>query len=881
MTTSSASLAATPATVKCPTRIITYAWGAKYVDTLLSLTLPALLAPGNLPYVASEVPCELIILTQWRFFFKINRHPAVVRIRKLCPVRLVRLDDLIVSKDKYGMTLTYALHRAFSDLGPAMTEHWQIFLNADFILADGSLRTVIGHLSRGARIVASPSYCTIAEEVIPELRKHLDATTSTLSIPHRELARLILQHRHTVIRGKTVNQTSFHMRYADQFYWSVDDGTLIGYQMPVSIVGLRPKRYVAEPKSYWDFGLIWEYCPRAEISVIGNSDDFMMLELRDRSVAQDQIVPGPLDKKEVAERMVTWVTPYQRHFLNFPLTLHDRDLPPTVEDARVKLRSFVDEVMSNTPPLPSHIKHSQWEYHWAAFQDARRLPNRIRSWGKTRLQHLATAVTPVARVTQRAFRRTVVSPLRAKLRRIELRAELRTIEPRVERKAIEIYKPFARVVGNQYVRPALRWLGLEIVKSTTLSALQKTANLWASEATLKAEEVTRLKGEWAREVALKEEEVSRLKGEWAREAALKEEEVSRLKGEWAREAALKEEEVSRLKGQQQADRISITRFKEKIADLNSVVTKYQLKLGRHDLGYTQRPRFTEWVIQRGLLETAFTLVDVGVQGGIHPRWNALGNALRVYGFDPLEEAIEPLVRFNLPNHQYHAVALGDQDGERDFFVPEVLPASSFFPRETKQDQARMTIDPSNWRAIQTRRVPIRRLDTLMSEGVVPRADFLKIDCEGFEPAVLKGAGRFLGETGVLGIESEIGFSSIDWPQTHFLAVYEQLLPHGFRLSDLAFNRVHFRSFLERARSLGRETTTISFPGTFEILFSRSLTIAKVAPSRDEVLKAAIIFELYGMLDVAYDLLQVFQSIFPPSAQIQDGADELIPKRGCL
>jgi FkbM family methyltransferase len=295
-----------------------------------------------------------------------------------------------------------------------------------------------------------------------------------------------------------------------------------------------------------------------------------------------------------------------------------------------------------------------------------------------------------------------------------------------------------------------------------------------------------------------------------------------------------------------------------------------------ELGYNQRPRFTEWVIRKGLLETGFALVDVGVQGGIHPRWKALGSALRVYGFDPLEEAIASLVRLNLPNHEYHAAALGDEDGARDFFVPEALPASSFFPRETEQDQARMAIDSSNWRRTQTRRVPIRRLDTLMSEGVVPRADFLKIDCEGFEPAVLKGASRFLVESGVLGVESEIGFSSIHWPQTHFLAVYEQLLPHRFRLSDLAFDRVPFGTFLERARSLGREAATISFPGTFQILFSRSLTIAKVAPSKDEVLKAAIIFELYGMLDAAYDLLQVFQSIFPTSARLQEGADELIP-----
>ena len=51
------------------------------------------------------------------------------------------------------------------------------------------------------------------------------------------------------------------------------------YQMPVSIVGLRPQRHVAEPSSYWDFGLIWEYCPDAEVCVIGDSDEFTMLDV--------------------------------------------------------------------------------------------------------------------------------------------------------------------------------------------------------------------------------------------------------------------------------------------------------------------------------------------------------------------------------------------------------------------------------------------------------------------------------------------------------------------------------------------------------------------------------------------------------------------------
>src|SRR5580692_11838849 len=83
-----------------PTRVITYAWGEKYVSDLLSLTLPALLAPGNLPHLAAAVPCEVVILTQQRFFPRFVAEAAVVRMQEFCPVRLVALDDLVSDPDK-------------------------------------------------------------------------------------------------------------------------------------------------------------------------------------------------------------------------------------------------------------------------------------------------------------------------------------------------------------------------------------------------------------------------------------------------------------------------------------------------------------------------------------------------------------------------------------------------------------------------------------------------------------------------------------------------------------------------------------------------------------------------------------------------------------
>ena len=48
----------TVSSISLPTRVITYAWGDAYVEDLLSVTIPALLAPGNLPYLASQVSCE-------------------------------------------------------------------------------------------------------------------------------------------------------------------------------------------------------------------------------------------------------------------------------------------------------------------------------------------------------------------------------------------------------------------------------------------------------------------------------------------------------------------------------------------------------------------------------------------------------------------------------------------------------------------------------------------------------------------------------------------------------------------------------------------------------------------------------------------------------
>jgi FkbM family methyltransferase len=287
-----------------------------------------------------------------------------------------------------------------------------------------------------------------------------------------------------------------------------------------------------------------------------------------------------------------------------------------------------------------------------------------------------------------------------------------------------------------------------------------------------------------------------------------------------------------------------------------------------DLAYNPTPRFTEWLVQKRLLGTPLIVVDVGVQGGIGPRWEHFGDSIEVHGFDALEEAIAPLNALRRPNHRYYAMALGDENGERELFVAPEPTATSFY----RHAASRYDVDERVTRSAGTRQVPIRRLDTLVAEGAFVRADFIKIDCEGFEPEILKGAQALLRE-GVLAIEIETNFNTSPvLPQSHFGAVCEQIVPHGLTLFDLAFDRIARAGFVERAQSLGiAQTATVARPATVNALFYRD----RPARSVDELMKRVAILEIYGMADTAYDVLMAGAGLLPEDIALQPAADLLI------
>ncbi|HEV2171401.1 MAG TPA: hypothetical protein VGR40_10655, partial [Candidatus Binatus sp.] len=224
-------------------RLIIPVWGEAYVAKVLSITLPAVLAPGNLPALCGMFDVELVVVTESRLFDLVRRSRSFQAAETVCVVRLVPLDDLLTSVfTDYGMVLTYGLFRGFADLGARMTETYILLLNADFVISDGSLRHIGKLMQEGKRVIHAPSFRVVAEDVEPQLQAWLDGESCTLSLAPRQLAGLALANKHPTVKARTVNQRIFHLEWMDQYYWYVDDDTLIGYQSPMALVAVRPER---------------------------------------------------------------------------------------------------------------------------------------------------------------------------------------------------------------------------------------------------------------------------------------------------------------------------------------------------------------------------------------------------------------------------------------------------------------------------------------------------------------------------------------------------------------------------------------------------------------------------------------------------------------
>src|SRR5215467_49938 len=122
--------------MRLPARLIIPLWGSVYAEKLVSMTLPALLAPGNLPSLATMFDVEVVLVTESKLVDYIRQARSFQRLSAICPVKFASLDDLMPCESSMSsVVFTAAVVLSCLDLCAQVTATGEPFKNTNYIIA--------------------------------------------------------------------------------------------------------------------------------------------------------------------------------------------------------------------------------------------------------------------------------------------------------------------------------------------------------------------------------------------------------------------------------------------------------------------------------------------------------------------------------------------------------------------------------------------------------------------------------------------------------------------------------------------------------------------------------------------------------------------------
>jgi len=123
--------------------------------------------------------------------------------------------------------------------------------------------------------------------------------------------------------------------------------------------------------------------------------------------------------------------------------------------------------------------------------------------------------------------------------------------------------------------------------------------------------------------------------------------------------------------------------------------------------------------------------------------------VRVYAFEPnLRLAAQRMGL--LPNFGVLPVAVAEHDGSADFYLNQDDAASSLLP--FKPEGLRRWIGSEQLEVVSRVKVPTIRLDTFLNSAGIARVDYLKVDAQGADLAVVRSAGARLRDIARISLE---------------------------------------------------------------------------------------------------------------------------------
>lgn len=218
-------------------------WGERYVRLFIDYCLPAQLAPGNIPSLTRQNGHRYRIFTTRADHAHLEASPAFRALKDAISVSVEFIDPVLgatdadasgakyrIKSDCYRDAICYA-----APLGAAV-----VALNADILLANGFVRSVVDLLARGVRVIEVPGPRGLCEPIGQELvARFRDSTGTAIAIDPVELSALWLRNLHPQLEMHYVEGPEGGVFHPSHLYWLIgQEGVIIrGFHLyPIVVV---------------------------------------------------------------------------------------------------------------------------------------------------------------------------------------------------------------------------------------------------------------------------------------------------------------------------------------------------------------------------------------------------------------------------------------------------------------------------------------------------------------------------------------------------------------------------------------------------------------------------------------------------------------------
>ena len=332
-------------------------WGSYYVARWAEEVLPSWLAGGNLPAIAAAGSLTVLVLTDEAGRERLGkRGPALEALRQLGSVETVPIDDLVPGGIA-SVTLTLAFARGAQQAYDHDPSARLIFLNGDFVLSDGSLRSVAEAFDRGESLQLCTSLRVDDGEDFGRLLERHREETGAITLPAVDALADAFRYLHATVQASRWDQALLRSAHPNQFFWRPEPSLLLARSSLLFPLAVAPSEPPAKAATYCDYGWIATMAPAATPFIHADSDGFLALEASAPEQERNFLLNGPPDPDDAARVLSAWSTEFNRRQLETLLVYRAGDGPaPSASVARQTLAE-VNQVLGKAGPPVERDNH--------------------------------------------------------------------------------------------------------------------------------------------------------------------------------------------------------------------------------------------------------------------------------------------------------------------------------------------------------------------------------------------------------------------------------------------------------------------------------------------------------------------------------------------